>query len=297
MPERRAAVVVIKHRLRHPGEEGKGMNVAVHLLPGRRCLHRREGRPPPSPHDTALVCTVVSIVTRSSWCWLTALVLTATTRLTSEILRRTKTANIVGIDISEAYVEYPASEISDTRVSFKASDLNALPMPDATFDHVVSQLVLIFVPNTSVAFSEFSRILKPGGRLAVAIWDARGGLVFNRFFLDTAAMLDPEANELRKKNFTRPLTRPGHLEEALRSAGFSELRTSETHIRTEFASFDDYWSPFDGTDGPIPSYLSKRTAELKAQIKDAVRDAYLDGEADGPRSYVATAWVATGRRQ
>jgi ubiquinone/menaquinone biosynthesis C-methylase UbiE len=217
--------------------------------------------------------------------------------LTSEILRRTETANITGVDISEAYVEYAAREISDPRVSFEVADLNALPMPDETFDHVVSQLVLNFVPNTSVAISEISRTLKVGGRLAVAIWDVRGGLVFNRFFLDTASMLDPEANELRKKNFTRPLTRPGHLEDALKSAGFAKVQIGEIHIRTEFAAFEDYWRPFDGKDGPIPSYLSKRPAELKKQIKDAVRDAYLDGETDGPRSYVATAWVATGRRQ
>jgi hypothetical protein len=84
-------------------------------------------------------------------------------------------------------------------------------------------------------------------------------------------MLDPEANELRKKNFTRPLTRPGHLEDALRSAGFSEVQTGETHIRTEFASFEDYWRPFDGKDGPIPSYLSKRPAELKKQINESPR--------------------------
>ena len=216
--------------------------------------------------------------------------------LTSEILRRSKTANITGIDISEAYVEYAARELLDPRVSFKAADLNALPMPDETFDYVVSQLVLNFVPNTSVALSELSRILRPGGRIAVSIWDVRGGLVFNRFFLDTAAMLDPEANELRKKNFTRPLTRPGHLEDALRSAGFADVQTDEIHIRTEFASFEDYWRPFDGTDGPIPAYLSKRPDDLKRQIKAAVRDAFLDGEADGPRSYAATAWVATGRR-
>lgn len=217
--------------------------------------------------------------------------------LTSEILRRTKAANIVGIDISEAYVEYAARETSSPRVSFEAADLNALPMPDETFDQVVSQLVLDFVPDTNLAISEISRVLKPGGRLAVAVWDARGGLVFNRFFLDTAAMLDSDANELRKKNFTRPLRRPGNLQAALKSGGFADIWAGEIHIRTEFASFEDYWSPFDGRDGPIPSYLSKRTTTLKEQIKDAVRDAYLDGEADGPRSYVATAWVATGRRQ
>jgi len=67
-------------------------------------------------------------------------------------------------------------------------------------------------------------------------------------------------------------------------------------IRTEFASFDDYWWPFDGVDGPIPAYLSQQPAEMKARIKDAVREAFLDGEDDGPRSYVAVAWAVPAVR-
>ena len=120
--------------------------------------------------------------------------------------------------------------------------------------------------------------------------------MFNRLFLDTASVLDDEADTLRKAICTRPLRRPKRLENAMQSAGFTNVRSGELVIRTVFDSFEDYWAPFDGTDGPIPSYFAKRPARLKAAIKDAVQRAYLDGEDDGPRSYVAAAWAASSRR-
>ena len=209
--------------------------------------------------------------------------------LTAELLSRTSQALIVGVDISSAYVEYCRQNVPDCRTEFDVADLTKLPFADCHFGQAYSQLVLDFVPDTERAFKELFRVLKPGGRFAAAVWDARGGLVFNRMFLDTAAVLDEEAEVLRKKNFTRPLRQPGQLMQIASSTGFSDIRAGELLIRTEFKSFDDYWAPFDGEDGPIPAYFSNRPTDLKAKIKDAVSKAYLDGDKDGPRSYVAVA--------
>ena len=217
--------------------------------------------------------------------------------LAAELLRRTEMAEIVGVDISDAYVAHAKSEIVDPRVTFETGDLTALHFEDDTFDQVFSQLVLQFVPNTAGAISELVRVTRPGGSIAAAVWDLRGGLIFNRFFLDTAAMLDPAADALRSQNFTRPLTRPGELGNAWKAAGLVDLKAGEVTIRTDFLSFEDYWAPFDGNDGPIPAYLSKAAPQMRQRVKDAVRRAYLDGEEDGHRSYTATTWVVIGRKQ
>ena len=45
-----------------------------------------------------------------------------------------------------------------------------LPFPNGSFDAVVSQFGLMFVPDRPRALTEMWRVLKPGGRLAVAVW-------------------------------------------------------------------------------------------------------------------------------
>ncbi|MBT5111032.1 MAG: methyltransferase domain-containing protein [Rhodospirillaceae bacterium] len=217
--------------------------------------------------------------------------------LAVELLQRTEMAEIVGIDISDAYVAHAKSAIGDQRATFETGDLTALHFADGTFDQVFSQLVLQFVPNSVGAIGELVRVTRPGGSVAAAVWDLRGGLIFNRLFLDTAAMLDPAADALRSLNFTRYLTRPDELAEAWRAAGLVDRKAGEVTIRTDFSSFEDYWKPFDGKDGPIPAYLRKAAPEMRQRVKDAVRRAYLDGEEDGRRSYAATTWVVVGRKQ
>src|SRR5262249_57741656 len=100
------------------------------------------------------------------------------------------------------------------------------------------------------------RVARPGATVAAAAWDARGGLVAHRLFHDTAAALDPAAAARRARAFTRPMTRPGDLEAAWRGAGLAAIATAELAIRMEFASFDDYWAPYLGKDGPAADYIA-----------------------------------------
>lgn len=216
--------------------------------------------------------------------------------LSAELLVRTEQAQIVGIDISPVYVAHAQATITSPRITFETGDLTALPCADAEFDQVCSQLVLQFVPDTELAVRELVRVTKPRGRVSAAVWDSRGGLTFYRLFLDTAAMLDPAADALRSRTFTRPLTRPGELAQAWEAAGLVDRLAGEITFRTVFASFDDYWAPLEGKDGPIPAYLRSVPSDIRGQIKEAVRRAYLDGEDDGPRSYAATTWVVTGTK-
>jgi hypothetical protein len=139
------------------------------------------------------------------------------------------------------------------------------------------------------------RVARPGGVVGAAVWDARGGFVANRIFFDTAAALDPAANERRARNYTRPLTRPGELAAAWRAAGFTDVEETVLAIRMEYASFADYWGPYSAKDGPQADYVATLDDARRERLHEALQRAYLDGEADGPRSYAALAWAVKGR--
>jgi SAM-dependent methyltransferase len=218
-----------------------------------------------------------------------------TGNLALALLQSPKVGKVYGIDFSQSYIDHAANRSRDPRVEFKVADACALPFGDASFDHALSMLVLQFIPQANRAIREMRRVLRPGGIMAAATWDTRGGLVFYRMVLDTAAMLDPSAIERRARAFSRPLTRPGELARAWQEVGLQDVIQDTRTIRMDFASFEDFWAPNEGKDGPIAEYVSTLNGDMRQRLRDAVRMAYLDGELDGPRSYAATAWVVRGR--
>lgn len=201
---------------------------------------------------------------------------------------------VVGVDFSPIYVDYAKGHNANLRISFDVGDACELAFDDASFDHSLSMLVLQFIPEAQSAVREMRRVTRPGGTVAAATWDTRGGFVYYRMFFDTAAAIDPGAIERRAKAYTRPMSRPGELTQAWRNAGLVDVVQDTVSIRMDFASFADFWAPLESKNGPLADYVASLTVDWKLTVRDAVERAYLDGEADGSRSYVATAWVVKG---
>jgi ubiquinone/menaquinone biosynthesis C-methylase UbiE len=218
-----------------------------------------------------------------------------TGHLATTVAAASSPAEVQAFDLSPIYVADAQRRNRDPRITFSVGDACAIDFPDRRFDRVLSLLVLHFVPEPQRAIAEMRRVAKPGSVVAAAVWDARGGFVASRMFFDTAAAIDPKANERRKRNFTRPMTRPGELGQAWRDAGFEDVVETTLAIRMEFASFADYWAPYIGRDGPGAEYVSTLGDAERERLREAVQAAYLDGEADGPRSYAAIAWAVKGR--
>ena len=90
--------------------------------------------------------------------------------LAREAARRVGGAGLVtGLDRNEGMLAM-ARRIAPA-VEWKAGRAEQLPFADASFDAVVSQFGLMFFDDRAQALREMRRVLKPGGRLAVAVWD------------------------------------------------------------------------------------------------------------------------------
>lgn len=55
--------------------------------------------------------------------------------------------------------------------TFQTADAQALPFPDASFDAVVCQFGLMFLPDKALGVREMRRVLRPGGTALVSVWD------------------------------------------------------------------------------------------------------------------------------
>ena len=99
-----------------------------------------------------------------------------------------------GLDVSPAYIEYARRQNNDVRLLFDVGNACSLPFPDASFDHAISMLTLQFIPQADLAVREMQRVTRPGGIVAAATWDTRGGLIAIRMIFDAAAIIDENGN-------------------------------------------------------------------------------------------------------
>lgn len=82
-------------------------------------------------------------------------------------------AVVTGVDIAPNLLAQARERASaeNLSVQFDEGDAEQLPYPDASFDAVVSMFGAMFAPRPDLVASELARVLKPGGRLAMANWN------------------------------------------------------------------------------------------------------------------------------
>ena len=76
----------------------------------------------------------------------------------------------VGLDLNPAMLD--VARAADPTIEWLAGDAAAMPVPDESFDLVVCQQGLQFLPDRAAGLRELRRALAPGGRLAVSVWRA-----------------------------------------------------------------------------------------------------------------------------
>ena len=198
--------------------------------------------------------------------------------LSQIVLERAAPAEVAGVDPSEGYV----------------GDAQALPGPDASFDAVVSGLVLNFVPDPTRAAAEMRRVARPGGLVGAYVWDYAGEMQLMRRFWDAAGALEPAARE-RDEGRRFPVCRPGPLADLFRAARLRDVETRAVDVPTVFRDFDDYWSPFLGGQAPAPGYCMSLPDERRAALRERIRGA-LPIRGDGSIHLIARAWAVRGLR-
>jgi SAM-dependent methyltransferase len=214
--------------------------------------------------------------------------------LTQTILQLAYPKELTSLDSSEDYLSYAQQQINNRRVRWEVGNAQNLPLESATYDVVVSGLVLNFIPDLTAAVAEMSRVTRPGGMVAAYVWDYAGKMELMRYFWDAAVALSPAALELDEgQRF--PVCQQGALQELFIQAGLTNVQVRNIDVPTHFRDFEDYWGPFLGGQGPAPGYAMSLEAEERATLREHIRSS-LPFAPDGSIPLIARAWAVRGNR-
>src|SRR5947208_5217166 len=160
-----------------------------------------------------------------------------------------------------------AERLGLDNVSTKVLDLERIDEPDSSYDVVLCREGLMLVPDPARAVGEIRRVLRPGGRVGLAVWGARErnpwlGVVFDVVSAELRAPTPPPG-------IPHPfsLGDSGKLAGLLADAGLSDVVVQEVQTPYHAASFEEWWERSSSLAGP----LAQRLASLPADAAESLR--------------------------
>lgn len=133
-----------------------------------------------------------------------------------------------------------ARDLGATNVEFKRMELEWIDLETASVDAVLCRWGLMFALDPGAALQEMRRVIRPGGRLALAVWDQPD---LNPWAtIPTRALV--ELGHIEPPDPTRPgmfvLADADRVRELLESAGLTDVVVDTVELRHEDSGVEDF---------------------------------------------------------
>jgi ubiquinone/menaquinone biosynthesis C-methylase UbiE len=203
--------------------------------------------------------------------------------------------SVVAIDVSPRMLEaasHAAQCAGVHNINFLEMDAEDLRLESVSFDTVTNTFGLMFYPDPVRAIAEVHRVLVPGGRFAMVVWDHPATSPYFSVISQVATRLlafrSPEAGGPGPFRFAVRDT----LKSLMRHAGFSEIRVESCPAVFECASASEYCRMFG--DLAWRTRISGLSDVDRARFVSEVNEAAQPYASDGRLRLVATSLCASG---
>jgi ubiquinone/menaquinone biosynthesis C-methylase UbiE len=181
-------------------------------------------------------------------------------------------------------------------VTARVLDLEQIDEPDGSYDVVLCREGLMLVPDPERATREIRRVLRPGGRVALALWGPREsnpwlGVMFDAISAQLGCPVPPAG-----------VPSPFSLESAeelgalLRDAGLSDVSVTGLSVPLLARSFEAWWTTRCALAGPLTTILVTLPADVRESIRARAEEAASPYETRDGLEFPGLALLAGGRR-
>lgn len=190
--------------------------------------------------------------------------------LAAELL--TPGGTLISSDSSEAMVQQArarAAELGIENVEFATIDAEWIDLPTASLDGVLCRWGYMLLADPATALGETRRVLRPGGRVALAAWtdpeDNPWVSVARKELAEFSTSPPPDPDEPSMFGFHDP----DRIERLLDEAGFTDVRVEQVDIVFQYEDLDAWWD----TQLDLSATLRDIVTELTPAQRDDAREA------------------------
>jgi SAM-dependent methyltransferase len=180
-------------------------------------------------------------------------------------------------DNAEAMIEAAkarAEEVGATNVEIRPMEAEWIDLPTASVDAVLCRWGYMLLADPEAALRETRRVLRPGGRVALAAWAAPDAnpwiAVMGRVMVERGLIEQLPADAPGPLAFGRP----GRIEELLDVAGFDDIEVAPLDFAFHAASLDEWWEHSIAMSGSFSRVVGGLSPAEHYALRDAVDAAY-----------------------
>jgi enediyne biosynthesis protein CalE5 len=188
-----------------------------------------------------------------------------------------------------------AAALGLRNVSARVLDIEAIEEPDGAYDVVLCREGLMFAAEPARAASEIRRVLRPGGRAAIAVWGPRErnpwlGLVFEAVSAQLGRPVPPPG-------IPGPfsLADAGALAALLTGARLADVAVGELAVPLRAASFEQWWERTSALAGPLSAILAAMPEAAERALLARLHTAVAAYETPAGLEFPGVSLIATGR--
>jgi SAM-dependent methyltransferase len=190
-------------------------------------------------------------------------------------------ARLTVTDLNQAMLDVAAERIGAGDTLLCPADAQSLPFSDATFDLVVCQFGMMFLPDRIAGYREAARVLKPGGSFLFNVWNSLAENPIPRIITAALAQLFPEHPPQFLARGPHGYSDVGLIRSELTAAGFARSDIHTIVLRSRAQSARDPAIGFcQGS--PLRTEIEAHHPDMVQAATDAAEDALNRELGSGP---------------
>ena len=174
----------------------------------------------------------------------------------------------IGLDNAEAMLSRARRRLP--QIEFRRGSVEALPFPDGSFDAVVGNFILLHLGRPEQAAAEFVRVLAPGGRVALTVWDVPEKARLLGVIVDAVAAA--EATPPAEIPVGPPIFRfadDREFDRLLRDQGLEDIEVRTIAFSHAAPSPDDLWRGLLGGTVRTSALIVRQSEDVQQKIRAA----------------------------
>jgi ubiquinone/menaquinone biosynthesis C-methylase UbiE len=204
---------------------------------------------------------------------------------------------LIASDLSPDMLQVAREKLKDKQgIEFIIADMQALPFAEESFDAVVCQFGIMFLPDKQKGFEEAYRVLAPGGKFFFSTWQRTEAveilnIVYDRYVLPFFKDEDPSRFKIPYSMWNHP-----SLKELLRESHFEDIHIEDVRVNAVSPSAADIVAGCFRTHA-IGKEVADRDPKAFETISQQIKEDIIKTFGDHPVECELTAVFGTGTKR